>query len=388
MNAKSFVFGEDVNDSVKNLNKEIQQKKDDLDSLKVKQEKYARALRQAQSEKASLSSQLAILDNRLAQSENEIEQMNTEIDVTNLEIKKIDAEIKDINKNIEDEKNHLAVILRLMYKQDRIGTLEIILLNNDLSEFLNQIKYLEDINGAIGGSVNNLYGYKEESEKKLASLNEKNNELNNLKKGLEDKKTNLEEEQDTKVFVLDQTKSSEKEYQKLVEQAKREQENASADIAAKERQVREKLAQMEGSKLELNNTGIIWPVPKTSITAFFHDPDYPFKYIFEHPAVDIRAGQGTTLKAAASGYVARAVTGGAKGYGYIMIVHGDGLATVYGHVSKIFVAEDEYVAQGQSIGLSGGLPGTPGAGRLTTGPHLHFEVRLNGIPVDPLDYLP
>src|SRR3989339_696480 len=140
-------------------------------------------------------------------------------------------------------------------------------------------------------------------------------------------------------------------------------------------------------KLEFNDNGMIWPVPRNTITSYFHDPDYPFRNIFEHPAIDIRAGQGTVLKAAASGYVARVKEGVGGSYGYIMLIHGDGLSTVYGHVSKIYVEEDEYIVQGQTIGLTGGLPGTPGSGALTTGPHLHFEVRLNGIPVNPLNYL-
>jgi murein DD-endopeptidase MepM/ murein hydrolase activator NlpD len=151
--------------------------------------------------------------------------------------------------------------------------------------------------------------------------------------------------------------------------------------------MRAKLSKLSGEKLEFNDAGFIWPVTKNMVMATFHDPDYPYRYIFEHPAIDIRAAQGSTLRAAASGYVAIAKNAG-KGYSYIMIVHGDGLATVYGHVSKIYVQPDEYVVQGQTIGLSGGMPGTNGAGSLTTGPHLHFEVRLNGIPVNPLEYLP
>ena len=388
MNVQKFALGDDVNNNIKDLNKEIQSKKDEIQQIQNKQEKYGRALRQTQSEKVSLVNQLAILDNRLAKTELDIEEVETEIDVTDLEIKKINAEIEDINNEIQNEKNHLSSILRLIYKQDRVSSLEVILMNDNLSEFLNQIKYLENLNSEIGNSLDDLKKYKEESEIKLTSLDEKNKELIYLRNEMEEKKIVLEDKQGTKVFILSQTRSNEKEYQRLVELAKREQAEASAEIAQKEKLVREKIAKLEGKKLEFNDTGFIWPVPKNVITSYFHDPDYPFRFIFEHPAIDIRVGQGTILKAAASGYVARAKNGGVGGYSYIMIVHGDGLATVYGHVSKIYVKEDEYVVQGQTIGLTGGLPGTSGAGRLTTGPHLHLEVRLNGIPVNALEYLP
>jgi len=143
---------------------------------------------------------------------------------------------------------------------------------------------------------------------------------------------------------------------------------------------------MKNSGLQVNDNGMIWPVPKNYITTYFHDPDYPFRYLFEHPGWDIRAGQGTEIDAAESGYVAHAQMNGTK-YAYIMIIHANGLSTVYGHVSKIFVKADDYVTQGEPIGLSGGTPGTVGAGPFTTGPHLHFEVRQDGIPVDPAGYL-
>ena len=130
-----------------------------------------------------------------------------------------------------------------------------------------------------------------------------------------------------------------------------------------------------------------WPVdPSSGIKVIFRDPTYPFRYLFEHPGTDIRASVGTPVKAAAGGYVAWNKKGRLYG-NYVMIVHPGGIATVYAHLSKFAAKADTYVERQEVIGYSGGRPGDPGAG-LSSGPHLHFEVREDGVPVDAENYLP
>ncbi|HEV2261298.1 MAG TPA: M23 family metallopeptidase, partial [Candidatus Rubrimentiphilum sp.] len=98
-----------------------------------------------------------------------------------------------------------------------------------------------------------------------------------------------------------------------------------------------------------------------------------------HQGLDIAAATGTTVTAAASGTVISA--GWYGGYGnYILIDHGGGMSTGYGHLSQIFVSNGQTVQKGQAIGAVG----STGA---STGPHLHFEVRMHGKPVDPAKYL-
>lgn len=122
-----------------------------------------------------------------------------------------------------------------------------------------------------------------------------------------------------------------------------------------------------------------WPVSGT-ITSPFGYRRNPFGGGMEfHQGLDIAAPTGTTVTAAASGTVISA--GWYGGYGnYILIDHGGGMATGYGHLSQIFVSSGQQVQKGQAIGAVG----STGA---STGPHLHFEVRLSGKPVDPTGYL-
>lgn len=382
-------YDSDIDDEIKILNTQIQNQKKQLENIQKNQEEYSRIIKSKEQEKNTLSNQLEILETRLKKSELEIEEAVLDISKNSLELKKIEIDIENKTKQIERDKDNIAALLRLLYKQSQASPLEIILLNNSLTDFINQIKYLENTNREISESLLGLKIAKDQMDSQLVVLQEKKNKLAELKKELENKKNILEGEIGYKEFILVETKKSEEEYKKLLTIAKKENDQAMAEIVSLEKTIREKLIQRENNKLEDKMSGFIWPVPKNTITATFYDPTYPFrKSIGEHSGIDIRAAQGTTLRAAAPGYVARVKFDGSTAYAYIMIIHADGFSTVYGHVSSVSVKDEEYVVQGQVIGLTGGAPRTAGAGSFSTGPHLHFEIRKNGIPINPLPYLP
>lgn len=374
----------DENPEITELNRKIREKKEQAKNLSNKQRAYENALAEKKIERIDLNNQIGILDNHLAKSQIETDSITLSLQETELEINKKNVEIADKEDTLTKQKEHIASVIRLLYKQGQASALEILLLHDSFSEFLNQLKYLGDVNGELAQSLRNLNDLKTGLEKDRLVLQKKLSDLESLKKKLEEKLAELNNQKEEKNTILSQVMGSEEQYQALIRAAKAEQSAANADISNIESKVRKKLSEM--NQMPAGDGTLVWPVAKNTITAYFHDPDYPFRRLFEHPGIDIRAAQGSSLKAAAPGYVARAKDNG-MGYSYIMLVHSDGLATVYGHVSKILVKEDEFVKQGQIIGRSGATPGTPGAGPLTTGPHLHFEVRLNGIPVDPLGYL-
>jgi len=135
------------------------------------------------------------------------------------------------------------------------------------------------------------------------------------------------------------------------------------------------------------STALNWPVkPLLGISAYFHDPSYFDRFKFQHNAIDIPTPQGSYVHSAGEGIVVKVADNG-LGFNYITVQHPNGLVTLYGHVTKFLVKEGDRVAAGQSIALSGGQPGTPGAGVDTTGPHLHFSVYQHGAATDPLQFL-
>lgn len=130
-----------------------------------------------------------------------------------------------------------------------------------------------------------------------------------------------------------------------------------------------------------------WPVYGRVSAGFMNDA-YKRHFGVPHHGLDIVAAQETPVAAAADGVVFLVRDGGKTGYSYILIGHRGGYATLYGHVSSSLVTAGQEVNAGEMIALSGGKPGTHGAGPMTTGPHLHFEVIKAGVNVDPASVLP
>jgi len=154
-------------------------------------------------------------------------------------------------------------------------------------------------------------------------------------------------------------------------------ESASAQLAAKLRASSAQAASVatgSSSSEPVSSSGLAWPLsgPITS--------PFGMRWGTLHPGIDIGVPTGTPIQAAGNGTVIWC--GWMSGYGnLVMIDHHNGLATLYGHQSRIAVSCNQQVTQGETIGYVG-------CTGFCTGPHLHFEVRLNGNPVDPLGYLP
>ncbi|MFH1173370.1 MAG: peptidoglycan DD-metalloendopeptidase family protein [bacterium] len=377
---------EEVN--VLDINQKIKESKSRVKDLTEELEKNQKELAKQQSQAASLENQLAILDTKITKNELDLQVTQERIKGLAAELEKIEYTIKQKEEEIDNQMQQLVELIKLIYKLDQKSYLEVLVLNDSFSEFFNQMQFTNQVQDNLRESVDQLKKIKQELDMQQSGMELKKSELDDLKATLQAQMDSLDEQQTTKESLLDETRDSEKRYESLVSKLKLEQRQIDADIARMEQAVRKKLLGNNDKSLP-GVVSLAWPInPARGISAYFHDPDYPYRYIFEHPAIDIRASQGTPIKAAESGYVGRVKFDGNGNYAYIQLIHGDGLSTVYGHTSRVDVNQDDYVVKGQVIGAVGGMPGTVGAGRLTTGPHLHFEVRKDGIPVNALEYLP
>ncbi len=385
-----FVLSENVGgnaEEIDQLNQAIAEKKAKIAQLEKSIEEYKGKIQQKRLEAVSLSNQMAILDNRIAQVELDMEATEEKLDSLNLQIEAFNLQIEDKEASIAKQKNMLGEFIRMIHYSDNKSYIEVAATYTNFSDFYNQLQYLNTVEKDLGRSVKGLKLASAELEDKKVKTEECKASYEELSEKLQERKKDWTDQTFIKQDLLDRTQASELIFNTLLGNLRSQYQQIENEISGIEQEVRKRLEDrienIPGDPSQLS-----WPTQSRYVTAYFHDPDYPYRHIFEHNGIDIRASQGTAIKAAGSGYVARARHCSSSAcYSYVMLVHSGGLATVYGHLSGITVSEDQFMTRGDVIGYSGGTPGTIGAGPFVTGPHLHFEVRLNGIPVNPLNYL-
>lgn len=386
-NQEDYVGGN--KEEIESLQAELKEKREKVKEIEKTIESYNKKVEQARLDSVSLKNQLSILDNRKKQVELDIEITGEKIETAELEIKELTLSIEDTTESIDSQKKLLAELIRTLHFEHGKNYVQILATNDSFSDFYGRVQQLRKVEKDLGSQARILKKAKTDLESKKGQVEDRQELLEDLADKLDNKKSDLVEQSGAKATLLDKTKSSEKAYQTLVQNLKQQHRQAESDIAFAEQQVRRRLEKLDKfTDLPDDSPLLSWPTQSRYITARFHDTTYPYRQIFEHNAIDIRGAHGTPVRAAAAGFIGRARTCTvASCYAYVMVLHQNGMSTVSGHLSSIIVTEDQFVSRGQVIGYSGATPGTVGAGPFTTGPHLHFEVRKNGIPVNPLNHL-
>ncbi len=383
--------------AIDELNAQIEEKRKQVDELKRQAAIYQQQLEQQQGQRAVLSAELDDLRDSIQQTTTELQLNQAEVEQLQLEIQKVERDITDREAEIVKHQDSLGALLRRVYESDQVTNLELLVQEQSFSGFFTRVQQLHDLSASVDEELTAVREAKAQLDAARDELVAKRNDLDAKRDRLESSQNVLQEQESYQSTLVAEAKYTETQYQSLLGELKSQASSVDSEITGLIQQVNDRLA-ARGEQID-QAAQLTWPVdPSRGITAYFHDPDYPFRKIFEHPAIDIRAAHGTTVVAAADGVVAIARkldwVRDSKGrilysaYNFVTIVHSGGVATVYGHLSVVSVSEGQTVKRGDVIGKSGATPGTAGAGRLTTGPHLHFEVRVNGIPDDPLKYLP
>jgi len=412
-------FADSGADFLKKLKQEADLSKLDFRQMEGHVEDTKERLSALQEEKTTLTEQISNLDTIISLTEKKLIDVASDVVATQNQIFTIYNEIEAKEIALAEQKSLLRDYLNVLYKESNsylsisengeVDAFKMLLTDGTVGDGLRELKYLDLLSEAGTQLVEKLALLSEELEKQKSSLDFERKRLVAMEQDIVNEKQQLIYQKNAKQNLLDLTFGQEEIYNQLLEQTISEQEQMRNDIKslnAAIAYIEDKGNQADISQFEKlldvrtkalyefrkANRGITakfdWPVsPNRGVSAYFRDPGYFGVFGVHHNAVDIPAYQASPVRAAADGVVYSTKDNG-YGYSYIILAHADGMMTVYGHISSIQVKQGQKVSQGNIIGLSGGMPGTKGAGYMTTGPHLHFEMLKSGAHTDPLDYLP
>lgn len=339
-----------------------------------KQEEAKKELEYVKEELSDAVIKIQQLDDKIREAEGQIKEMGQKLEILQGKVDATQSKLNVVEKNYEQNKTLMEDRMVVMYECGDISYLDLLLSSSSLVEFLSNYYMIEEL-------------MKSDSDI-LTQIEEEKIEIENTKKKLEEEKAELKllkaKQEQTRIIMQNNRTVQQNQINQLSEEEKKLQD----DIQKyKDEEARiEALIQIASGNYTYNGeySGIMaWPVAKsgTYITSAYGTREHPVYGVTKyHSGIDIgNAGYGAPVIAAADGIVSMASYNG--GYGNcVMINHGNGVSTLYGHGQRILTRVGQTVKKGDLI-MEVGSTG------VSTGPHLHFEVRVNGSCVNPMPYL-
>ncbi|MGB9661760.1 MAG: murein hydrolase activator EnvC family protein [Moorellaceae bacterium] len=341
--------------------------------LEQKIKEQTALLKSKESEGQELLEQLEKLEEEIKAKEQEIKRLESELQSAQARVNQAAAELAQAEALQEKRINTFRQRLKDIYENGQVSYLEVLLQSTSFSDFLVRMELLGKIAENDMRLVEEIKAERERIAAKKAALEAERDQLAKLKRQADGERSVLASRQAEKKQLLAQIEQE----KKRVAQALDELEALSRQIAAKIRAIQTQNKRPLGPR---GTSQLLWPLPGyTSISSPYGWRIHPLLGTQRfHTGVDIPAPLGTDIIAAEDGQVISAGYLGAYG-NYIVIDHGGGLSSMYAHLSAILVREGQEVKRGQVIGRVGSTG-------WSTGPHLHFEIRLGGEPTDPLQY--
>ncbi|MCI9539902.1 MAG: peptidoglycan DD-metalloendopeptidase family protein [Lachnospiraceae bacterium] len=337
----------------------VEDKIKELDALRKDAKAYIAAM---DAELAKAEENLVDLQNQTAAKEEEIAQ--TEIELAHA-------------KEVESEQyESMKIRIQFMFENGNQSYLDLILNSGSIEEILNKVEYISQITEYDRKMLEEYKKTRAEIEEKEAQLVKEHEELEILVAQAEEEKAAIELLINSKAQQLAQ-------YEEDIAASEAELEEMEAEAAALDNRIAELEEQwrQENSRVIYDGGQFLFPLDYYSrVTSEFGWRDHPIFHTQRlHNGIDFGAPSGQPIKAAYRGEVVIAEYSSSAG-NYIMLNHGNGLATVYMHCSKFNVSVGQVVEKGDIIGFVGSTGNS-------TGPHLHFSVRLNGEYIDPGPYI-
>ncbi len=321
------------------------------------------------------------LDIDISALETEIYTLSQQIAENEKGIAEVAKELAEAEKAAEEYEDTFKERVRVMYERSGVSFLNILFGAADFADLLKRVEMVAQIVEYDKSVMQRMADAKAQIEEKKRTLEEAN-AIVELNRGIQEaKKAELDTMKEALSVVISGLESDEEAYRAALDEADAAEESLRAEIRAMLAGQTPSSDSAQTPAPQQDGDGrFCWPTPSTRyITSEFGTRYHPVQQRMKtHTGIDIGAGHGASIVAAESGTVLRA--GWNSGYGnYVVIDHGGGVQTLYGHCSALTVESGQTVSRGEQIALVGSTG-------VSTGPHLHFEVLINGSYTDPMSY--